>query len=175
MLAQDFHHFLRHLPALPIHAEGKLANKVIHQKRDVLRTRSQGRKIDREYIQPVKEIGAKPPFAHHLRQVLIGGRDDTNVNASGACAAEPLELLFLENTQELGLQFERQVADFVEKQRSCVGHVGGGEKGYQNGGGVVPCWVAVLSEPFPLIRKPLFRTARSRQGRAVVGRGEANP
>jgi transposase len=34
---------------------------------------------------------------------------------------------------------------------------------------------AVQGKPFPLIRRGLFRTARSGQGRAVVGRGVANP
>src|ERR1022692_1113935 len=53
--------------------------------------------------------------------------------------------------------------------------VGGGEKGYHFGGEVVPYQGAVWSEPFPLVQEGLFRTARSRQGRAVVVRGAANP
>src|ERR1019366_2307205 len=60
----------------------------------------------------------------------------------------------------------------------CPGHslgVGGGEKGYQKGGEVVP-WQGSSSESaFPSSQSVLYGTARRRQGRAVVGRGEANP
>ena len=49
--------------------------------------------------------------------------------------------------------------------------VDGGEKRGQNGGGVA----SFSFEPFPLVRRVRFRTARSGQGRAVVGRGVANP
>ena len=53
--------------------------------------------------------------------------------------------------------------------------VGGGEKGYQNGGEVVPCQGSSSESAFPSSQSVLSGTARSRQGRAVVGRGEANP
>jgi hypothetical protein len=52
---------------------------------------------------------------------------------------------------------------------------GGGEKEYQNGGEVVPLPKGLLGVSLPSSQKRLSGTARSRQGRAVVGRGEADP
>ena len=49
--------------------------------------------------------------------------------------------------------------------------VDGGEKRGQDGGDVAP----FSFEPFSLGQRGLFRTVRSSQGRAVVGRGEADP
>jgi hypothetical protein len=53
--------------------------------------------------------------------------------------------------------------------------VGGGEKGYHFGGEVAPLPREPFGVSLSLFSEVLFRTARSRQGRAVVGRGGANP
>ena len=45
----------------------------------------------------------------------------------------------------------------------------------KKGATMAAMWRPFRFEPFPLGRRGLFRTARSGQGRAVVGRGEANP
>ena len=38
-----------------------------------------------------------------------------------ASAAEALELLFLQDTQQLGLQGRRDITDFIQEKRSLVG------------------------------------------------------
>jgi hypothetical protein len=43
------------------------------------------------------------------------------VNSYRSVAAKPFKFLFLDNSQKLGLQFERQIANFIEEYRSCVG------------------------------------------------------
>jgi hypothetical protein len=109
------------LANLLIHTRRKLANEVPHQKRNVFRTLPQRRKCDRKHIEAVKQIRAEPPLSNHLGQILIRGCHNTNVNPDGAVASEPLKFLFLENAQELRLQFERQIAHLIQKQRTCVG------------------------------------------------------
>jgi hypothetical protein len=39
---------------------------------------------------------------------------------TGAAAADPLELAFLQHAQQLGLEAWRDVADLVEEQRAAV-------------------------------------------------------
>ena len=51
------------------------------------------------------------------------GRNDAGVDVQRARAPHPLELLFLEGAQDLGLQPERQVADLVQKERSQMRHL----------------------------------------------------
>jgi hypothetical protein len=55
-----------------------------------------------------------------LRQILISSSDETDVNLKGAVASQAFELLFLKNAEELWLQFEGQISDFIEKQRAAV-------------------------------------------------------
>ena len=53
--------------------------------------------------------------------------------------------------------------------------VGGSEKGYHFGGDGGLMGTRLSSEAFPSYLEGVLRRDRSRQGRAVVGRGEANP
>ena len=51
---------------------------------------------------------------------MIGGGDDAHIHFLGRIAAQALELLLLQNAQQLGLELQRDVADFVEEQRALV-------------------------------------------------------
>ncbi len=53
----------------------------------------------------------------------MGGGDHPHVQRFDLVGAERLDLLFLQHAQQLGLQRQRQVADFVEEQRAAVGHL----------------------------------------------------
>ena len=103
------------MPNLLVHTKGKLANKVLHQKGNVFTTLSQRWKRDRKHIEPVKQIRAEPPLSYHLVQILIRGCHDAHINSYRSVAAKPLKFLFLENSQKLGLQFERQIANLIQK------------------------------------------------------------
>jgi hypothetical protein len=49
-------------------------------------------------------------------EIAIGGCNDAHVHDDGVGAANPFELPFLQRTQELRLEFERQLADLVEEK-----------------------------------------------------------
>ena len=51
----------------------------------------------------------------------MGCRDDADVDLLRLCAAQPFKFMFLQNPQQFGLQFEWDVAHFVEKQGSLIG------------------------------------------------------
>ncbi|HKY35525.1 MAG TPA: hypothetical protein VJN18_06290 [Polyangiaceae bacterium] len=55
------------------------------------------------------------------RQISVGGRDHARIDALGLDAADAPHLAFLEDPQQLGLQLETELADFVEEQRAAVG------------------------------------------------------
>src|SRR5262249_31758662 len=57
---------------------------------------------------------------HFGPQILIGRRDDTDIDLFGLRAAYRFELAFLEHAQQFRLQIEGQLADFVEEYRSPV-------------------------------------------------------
>src|SRR5580704_5624753 len=81
------------------HLLGKSSHEVSDQLGDVFGTLPEGRNGDWEYVEPVEQVGAKPPRPHHLRQVEVSRRDDSNIDPNGAGTADSLELLILQNAQ----------------------------------------------------------------------------
>ena len=57
----------------------------------------------------------------HRPEILIGGRHDPHIDSSGLRTPESFEFPLLKHTQELGLKFNRQFANFVEKERTSIG------------------------------------------------------
>ena len=52
-----------------------------------------------ENSKKAKQIGAELFFFDHLRQIAIGRRHHANIDARGACAPQPFELLLLKHAQ----------------------------------------------------------------------------
>ena len=75
---------------------------------------------DGKHVQPVVQIAAELFFRDHRDEVAIRRGDQPDVHADRSRAAQPLELLFLQHPQQLRLQLQRNVADFVEEQRAAV-------------------------------------------------------
>ena len=70
--------------------------------------------------QTVVEILAKLLLHHGLPKILIGGGDHPGIGSPGFAFTDPLEGPLLENPQELDLQGQGKIADFVEKDgASC--------------------------------------------------------
>ena len=84
---------------------------------------AQRRRKDGKDLEPVIEIAAEFFVGNHLCEVAIGGGNQTHVHRDGARAAEALDLALLQRAQELGLEVEREFANFIEKERAFVGEL----------------------------------------------------
>ncbi len=81
---------------------------------------AQRRIENRKHVEAVVQVAPELLVGDHLGEIAVGRRDEPDVDADGAVAAQPLELLFLQHAQEFRLQLERDVADLVEEQRAAV-------------------------------------------------------
>src|SRR5260370_29809748 len=77
---------------------------------------------DRENIQPIVKIFAEFSVSDQLPQIPIGRSNDTDIDSRGLRAAHSLELTLLQHTEQFGLEFQRYVSDFIEKQPSTISH-----------------------------------------------------
>jgi len=114
------HRLLMNLLNTLVHALATEMHKMAHKQRDILRTFPQRGEAHREDVQAIVEVTSELPVRHHLRQVPTGGRDHTHVHARCLGAAQTFKFLFLEHAQELGLEFEGDVADLVEEQGASI-------------------------------------------------------
>src|SRR5262249_58985606 len=78
---------------------------------------------DRQEVQAIEQVAAKPSLLNLQRQIAIGGGHDANVRASFLRVAYALEGPILKEAQELGLNLRGQLTDLVQEQRAAVGHL----------------------------------------------------
>ena len=92
----------------------------LDERRNLLAPIAKRRHADLDDLQPVVEILAELAGPDHRRQVAIGGRDDAHVDLHRPVAAELRERPILQHVQELGLEADGHLADFVEQDRAAA-------------------------------------------------------
>src|ERR671924_1387346 len=79
--------------------------------------------MDTEHGEPIVEVVAKAATLDGGEKVSIGRRDQTDIRRERRRSAHPLVAALLKNAEQLGLERERQLADFVEKERAALGQL----------------------------------------------------
>src|SRR5258708_24794098 len=95
-------------------------DKVLRQQRNVLSSLSKRGYLDREDMQPIKQITTKGPSADGRLQVTIGGCNHPNVSADSTSAADTLKLVLLQNTKQSNLSLGWKLSDFVEENCASI-------------------------------------------------------
>ncbi len=96
---------------------------MFREHQDVVGTLAKRRNRDGKDRKTEVEVFAELTRRDGGLQMPVGRRDDADVHLQRDRAAQPLEALFLQGAKDLRLQRQRQVADFVEKQRTAMGHL----------------------------------------------------
>src|SRR5262249_32910437 len=79
--------------------------------------------LNRDDVDPVKQVLPELAFFDRLLQVHVGRGDQAELGLNRLGPADAFDLPFLDGSQELRLEVEAQVADFVKKQRSVGGEL----------------------------------------------------
>ena len=90
------------------------------QRNNIAASLPQRRDIERNNIEAIKQVLPKPFLFDHPGKILIGGGDNSKVTFDHPSAADPLESLVFEDSQQLGLQFERHLPDLIQKQGATI-------------------------------------------------------
>src|SRR5438094_146284 len=104
-----------------LHLFRECLNEVTREQRNVLLAFPQGRNADWKHVQPVIEIASKFPSGNHLFKIAVRGGYEANVNFASKRASQAFELPLLQCPQQLGLDFNRNVSNFIQKQRALIG------------------------------------------------------
>src|SRR3546814_10820502 len=71
-----------------------------------------------DFREPIIQILAEPPGGDHRVDILMRRAHDPRVDGNLLAPADPLDHALLQETQQLDLERQRNVADFVEEQRA---------------------------------------------------------
>ena len=76
-------------------------NEIFHQSRDIFLAIAQRRKVYGKHVYAIEQVRTKPIFADHAAQILIGGRNHTDINPRRGSGPFPdvIECLFLWRTR----------------------------------------------------------------------------
>ena len=89
---------------------------------DILAAVAQGGQVDRDDVEAVIQVGAKPTGGDLGRQVLVRRRRPPGPGtATGRVAADGQDLLVLDGAEQLRLGRQRHLADLVEEDRPRAG------------------------------------------------------
>src|SRR5271163_398889 len=83
----------------------------------------QRRQRDRKHIQSVVEVAAKFVALYHVLQIPVRRSHEPNIHLVSPIAAQAFELLFLQNTQQLGLQAWRDISYLVQEECPFIGQL----------------------------------------------------
>src|SRR5258708_3981496 len=104
------------------HAAAKHLHEMRDKSRNVFPALSEGRQQEGENIQTIIQVTAKLPASDHLREISIRCGHQSDIYFMSSTAAQSLELLFLQHTQQFRLQGRGDVTYLVQEQRAFVGH-----------------------------------------------------
>ena len=79
--------------------------------------------MDPDDVQPVEKVRTEQPPLHLLLQIAVSGHQQTEIQLNALGAGHPLDGLFLNELQQLGLNMRRQLSDLIQKQGTVVGQL----------------------------------------------------
>ena len=82
---------------------------------------AQGRYGQGKNRQSVEQVCSETALCNLLRQVPVGGSDQTNIQPDGMVGAQALDFTILQGTEQLGLDGQGQLTNFIQKQRATLG------------------------------------------------------
>src|SRR5579859_7227757 len=89
------------------------AEEMVREEVDIFLTFAERREMDFDGVKAEEKILTETTGGGFHGDIDVGGCDDANVDAAGAGGADTLELAGFENAEELGLELQRDVGDFV--------------------------------------------------------------
>lgn len=104
----------------PVVLRAEKRNEPPCERKNVVRTVPERGNREFNHIEPVEQILSKRALVDAGLQILIRRGQKPNVRRARDRVADALALLGLNEAQELGLEAERQVANFVEQERPVL-------------------------------------------------------
>src|SRR3954470_4159298 len=93
---------------------------MLDQVGDVAGPLTQRGQRNRNDVEPEVEILPERTLRDRLREILVRGSEDAHVDLDLLAPANALDFSRFDRAQQLRLRFRTEVADFIEKKRSCV-------------------------------------------------------
>src|SRR6266852_252626 len=92
-----------------------MIDEVFDQHRNVFSSFPQRRHINRENVEPVKQVTTKGSRSDGRLQITVCSSYHADIRLDGPSSADTLKFVFLQNTQQRNLCLGRKLAAFIEE------------------------------------------------------------
>src|SRR4051794_9695875 len=99
----------------------QLLQEEVREERDVFEALAQRRDLDGEHVQPVVEVLTHLAVDNRFLRIAVRCGDDARFDVDLLVAADAPELPFFEHAEQLDLQLDRHLSNFVEEDRTALG------------------------------------------------------
>ena len=93
----------------------------MHQGQDIARTLSQGLNAQAEGADTEIQVLAELTVFNGELQIFVGRGDHAHIHIDQGFPPQAVELLFLQNPQELGLELDGHFTNFIQEDGAAVG------------------------------------------------------
>ncbi len=118
---ERLNHVHRESRCRPAEASCGLLEEMRGERRKIFGAIAQRGQRHRKHAEAIEQIASEPAGGDFFLQVTICRSHDADVDRPRRLLADALKLSLLEHAQQFGLQVERDLAHFIEKQRPAVG------------------------------------------------------
>ena len=94
------------------------SDKMLDDRLDVVASVPERRHEDRKDVETIEQVFPEQAVAHPLQEIAMGRRYKPDVDLDRAACSDRIDLAVVHRAQQLHLDFGRQIADLVEKQRA---------------------------------------------------------
>src|SRR5580704_11448548 len=98
-------------------------DEVLNQHGNVLLPFTQRRHLNRENVEPVKEIAPERARSDGRFQIAVSSGNHPNIRSDGSSSTDTTELVFLQNAQKSDLGLGRELSDFIEEDCASFGQL----------------------------------------------------
>ena len=88
---------------------------MVSQRKDILPSILEQRKLDSDDIQPVIQILSECPLLHHASQIPVCGRNETNIHIGFFVTPNSGDLFFIERPEEVDLCVGINFANLIQE------------------------------------------------------------
>src|SRR5258707_12603027 len=96
---------------------------MVRQQINIFLALAQGRQMNFDGVEAKKQVLAETPSRGLRGDIHVGRGNHAHIDAARAVRAHALEFASLENRQQLDLQFQRKIRNFVKKWSAVVGQL----------------------------------------------------
>jgi hypothetical protein len=97
--------------------------EMLHQHRDVFAAFTQRGQGEADDVEAMIKVFAETAGGDFSRKIAVRGCDDSDIDLDALERTHRAEFAFLQDTQKFHLEFEGQVADFIEEGRATAGEL----------------------------------------------------